>query len=72
MPRSKEKSFLTRFSKVCPDSEQTRLAQAQACVKGKDFSAHLSLFSDVDIPGSLASTILIERFPWARPCELSP
>lgn len=48
---AKEKSFPTRFSKVCPDSEQTLLAQAQAYVKGKGFLSQLSLLSDVDIPG---------------------
>lgn len=52
-------SFLTRFNKVSPDSEQTLLAQALAYVKDNGFSSHLSLFRDKDIPGvhsSLAST----------------
>lgn len=55
-------SFLTRFNKVCPDNEQTLLAQAQAQVKENGFSSYLSLFSDMNIPGVCGSL--------ARPCCL--
>lgn len=60
-----KKSFLARFNKVSPDSEQTLLAQAQAYMKGNGFSSHPLLFSDKDIPGihsSLAPPALIEYF----------
>lgn len=64
--KERKKSFLPRFNKVSPDSEQTLLAQAQAHVKGNGFSPHPSVFGDKDIPGvhsSLASTALTEHFP---------
>lgn len=69
---ARRKVYLTRFNKVCPDSEQ-QLARAQACVKGKGFSAHLSLLSDVDIPGVWQpdATVLTERFPLSQALRLA-